>query len=89
MRSAWRPGFNSIWVRFLVYIDKYHAYCSAERDMLARKSAKGADKMEAVTVFRGINFDEWLRLFMQVRIGVVCKLALMLTCSPMNSTALR
>ena len=37
-----------------------------ERDSLARKSARSGEKPGAVNVFRGINFDDWLRLFMQV-----------------------
>ena len=37
-----------------------------ERDNLARKSARSGEKPGAVNVFRGINFDDWLRLFMQV-----------------------
>lgn len=37
-----------------------------ERDSLARKSARSGEKHGAVNVFRGINFDDWLRLFMQV-----------------------
>jgi general transcription factor 3C polypeptide 3 (transcription factor C subunit 4) len=44
-----------------------YTYRAIERDSLARKSARGGSKMEAVNVFRGISFDDWLRLFMQVR----------------------
>lgn len=51
----------------LFVILEYYTYCSVERDILARKSAKGADKAGGVNVFRGIDFDDWLRLFMQVR----------------------
>ncbi|KAF9481095.1 TPR-like protein [Pholiota conissans] len=36
-----------------------------ERDSLARKSARSGSKGEAVNVFRGITFDDWLRLFLQ------------------------
>lgn len=38
----------------------------AERDSLARKSAKSGEKVVGVNVFRGISFDDWLRIFMQV-----------------------
>lgn len=37
-----------------------------ERDSLARKSAKSGQKSDAVDDFRGVLFDDWLRLFMQV-----------------------
>ncbi|KDR78033.1 hypothetical protein GALMADRAFT_245006 [Galerina marginata CBS 339.88] len=36
-----------------------------ELDSLARKSAKSGEKPGAVNIFRGISFDNWLRLFMQ------------------------
>ncbi|KAF8957215.1 hypothetical protein BDZ97DRAFT_1924824 [Flammula alnicola] len=36
-----------------------------ERDSMARKSARSGEKPGAVNVFRGINFDDWLHLFMQ------------------------
>ncbi|KAF8153752.1 hypothetical protein B0H34DRAFT_65394 [Crassisporium funariophilum] len=36
-----------------------------ELDSLARKSVKGGEKLGQVTVFRGVSFDDWLRLFMQ------------------------
>ena len=43
-----------------------HNHAVLERDNLARKSARSGEKSGAVNVFRGINFDDWLRLFMQV-----------------------
>ncbi|KAH9476509.1 Transcription factor tau subunit sfc4 [Psilocybe cubensis] len=36
-----------------------------ERDSLARKSAKSGEKVVGVNIFRGISFDDWLRIFMQ------------------------
>ncbi|KAF8815220.1 hypothetical protein BYT27DRAFT_7249306 [Phlegmacium glaucopus] len=36
-----------------------------ERDSLARKLAKSGHKGDAVDDFRGVSFDDWLRLFMQ------------------------
>ncbi|PPQ91090.1 hypothetical protein CVT25_013128 [Psilocybe cyanescens] len=36
-----------------------------ERDSLARKSAKSGEKIVGVNIFRGISFDDWLRIFMQ------------------------
>ncbi|PPQ68724.1 hypothetical protein CVT26_003630 [Gymnopilus dilepis] len=36
-----------------------------ERDSIARKSAKAGQHPGAVNVFRGVSFDDWLRLFMQ------------------------
>ncbi|KAF4623249.1 hypothetical protein D9613_002332 [Agrocybe pediades] len=36
-----------------------------ERDSMARKSAKSGSANGAVNVFRGLSFDDWLRLFMQ------------------------
>ncbi|KAF8812960.1 TPR-like protein [Phlegmacium glaucopus] len=36
-----------------------------ERDSLARKLAKSGQKGDAVDDFRGVSFDDWLRLFMQ------------------------
>ena len=41
-----------------------------ERDSLARKSSRHGEKPDAVDVFRGVSFDDWLQLFMQVS----CKL---------------
>ena len=37
---------------------------NAEHDTLSKKAGKS--KVTGVQVFRGVNFDEWLRLFMQV-----------------------
>ncbi|KAF9526180.1 hypothetical protein CPB83DRAFT_896331 [Crepidotus variabilis] len=36
-----------------------------ERDTLARKSVRSGDMSGAVDVFRGVSFNDWLRLFMQ------------------------
>ena len=37
-----------------------------ERDSLSRKSARSGQKGDAVDNFRGVSFDDWLRLIMQV-----------------------
>jgi general transcription factor 3C polypeptide 3 (transcription factor C subunit 4) len=69
-RRTWLLGSNLTWVCMLdrtstelIIITCY----VLERDSLARKSARSGEKPGAVNVFRGINFDDWLRLFMQVR----------------------
>ena len=40
-----------------------------EYDSMSRRAGKS--KAVGVQVFRGVNFDDWLRLFMQVRITSV------------------
>lgn len=37
-----------------------------EREDLAKRVLKREDKSGAVNVFRGVSFDDWLRIFMQV-----------------------
>ena len=37
-----------------------------ERDSMSRKATKGDAQIGKVDVFRGISFDDWLKLFMQV-----------------------
>ena len=44
----------------------YESYFCLERDILTRKSARGGQKGDAVDNFRGVSFDDWLRLIMQV-----------------------
>ena len=41
-------------------------YFCLERDSLNRKSARSGQKGDAVDNFRGVSFDDWLRLIMQV-----------------------
>ena len=41
-------------------------YFCLERDSLSRKSARSGQKSDAVDNFRGVSFDDWLRLIMQV-----------------------
>ena len=36
-----------------------------ERDTLSRKY-KAADKQGSIDIFRGVSFDEWLRMIIQV-----------------------
>ena len=43
----------------------YSSFCP-ERDSLARKSARSGQKGNAVDNFRGVSFDDWLRLIIQV-----------------------
>lgn len=68
-RKTWPLGSNLTWVCRLegtgtkLFIIIFYVL---ERDSLARKSARSGEKPGAVNVFRGINFDDWLRLFMQV-----------------------
>lgn len=41
------------------------------RDAMARQAAKsGGSAAGSVDVFRGVSFDDWLRIFMQVWINV-------------------
>ena len=68
MRIVWRRVCNSTLVRPSVEISCDLTYCDADslgflgRDSLARKAAKS----ENVSSFRGISFEDWLRLFMHV-----------------------
>ena len=45
-----------------------------ERDSLSRKSARSGQKSDAVDNFRGVSFDDWLRLIMQVSHNIFCGL---------------
>lgn len=38
------------------------------REDLAKKATKRGEKPGAVEVFRGVSFDDWLRVFMQVSV---------------------
>ncbi|EDR07780.1 uncharacterized protein LACBIDRAFT_297936 [Laccaria bicolor S238N-H82] len=50
MKIGWRRGCSLTWV---------------ERDSMSRKVTKGDAQIGKVDVFRGISFDDWLKLFMQ------------------------
>lgn len=41
---------------------------SVEQVHNARKSRDSQDKPDRVDIFRGVSFDDWLRMFMQVGI---------------------
>jgi hypothetical protein len=49
-------------------------YFCLERDSLSRKSARSGQKGDAVDNFRGVSFDDWLRLIMQVSHSNSCGL---------------
>ena len=42
------------------------SYTCLECDSLTRKCARSGQKGDAVDKFRGVSFDDWLRLIMQV-----------------------
>ena len=42
------------------------SYTCLESDSLTRKCARSGQKGDAVDKFRGVSFDDWLRLIMQV-----------------------
>ena len=69
MKSVWPLVYNLTWVRFTlsnaVLLDLLISYL--ERDSQARKSGKSGTATGGVDVFRGLSFDDWLRIFMQVR----------------------
>jgi general transcription factor 3C polypeptide 3 (transcription factor C subunit 4) len=48
----------------------------SERDSMSRKATKGDAQIGKVDVFRGISFDDWLKLFMQV-----CSDSILLCCA--------
>ena len=65
-KITWRPDSNSTWVCVnVIYILSTH-FC-LER---ARKSVKSGHKSDAVDNFRGVTFDDWLRLIIQVSQGI-------------------
>ncbi len=43
------------------------------RDALEKRSTLSGVKANAVNIFRGVSFDDWLRLFMQVGCPLVRK----------------
>ena len=49
-----------------VYFNVIGTYFCLERDSLNRRSARNGHKDDAVDNFRGVSFDDWLRLIMQV-----------------------
>ena len=50
----------------MLCMSQCHRYFCLERDSLTRKSARSGQKGDAVDNFRGVSFDDWLRLIMQV-----------------------
>jgi len=74
-RKIWLLGSNLTWVCILIKKTAWGFIVITlyvlERDSLARKSARSGEKHAAVNVFRGINFDDWLRLFMQVHVPLL------------------
>lgn len=57
-----------------------------EDERAQRALNKANKKPEKVTIFRGIHFDEWLRVFMQASLRVVVKLSSTLTRNVFHST---
>jgi general transcription factor 3C polypeptide 3 (transcription factor C subunit 4) len=51
----------------MLYMCQCHRYLLLPRTYsLTRKSARNGQKGDAVDNFRGVSFDDWLRLIMQV-----------------------
>ena len=65
MKITWRLDSSLTWV-CCPCVHVIGTYFCLERDSLSRKSARNGQKGDAVDNFRGVSFDDWLRLIMQV-----------------------
>ena len=65
LKSGWHRGYILTLVRVLRNPRRGMANTLVEYDSMSRRAGKS--KVVGVQVFRGVDFNDWLRLFMQVR----------------------
>jgi hypothetical protein len=70
-KTIWHFAFISTSVGFLhsfIGITYVYSLAISAQDTIVRKSKSGGAESQRVDIFRGVRFEDWLRMFMQVRV---------------------